>query len=130
MTFMDKTGGCTHGWRNRGGGDREGPSPPGLIDSIFLRGPGDPIYNENRPFLLLLSCYSTIAIVCIGGFGPVETLGALFLEVPRGLIPSPLESFLQPWLYNFFPANLGEVHEFRKQCRQFQRCGSSAVVRV
>ena len=52
-----------YGWRNRG--DREGPSPPGPINFISWVGPGGggPIYNENGPFLLLLDCFSAIAIV-------------------------------------------------------------------
>ena len=46
-----------------GEGDREGPSPPGPINSISWVGPGDPIYNENGPFLLLFDCFSAIAII-------------------------------------------------------------------
>ena len=47
------------------GADREGPSPPPRAPSIPFPGwdPGGPIYNENGPFLLLLDCFSAIAIV-------------------------------------------------------------------
>ena len=42
---------------------------------------GDPIYNENGPFLLLLNCFFSNCNNCIGGFGPFETLEDPF---PRG----------------------------------------------
>ena len=46
-----------------GGGDWEGPSPPGPINSISWVGPGDPVYHENGPFLLLLDCFSAKTII-------------------------------------------------------------------
>ena len=46
-----------------GGGGRERPSPPGPINSISWLDPGDPIYNENEAFLLLLDVFSAIVIV-------------------------------------------------------------------
>ena len=73
-----------------GGGDREGPSPPGPINFISWVGPGGPIYNENGPFLLLLNCFSAIAIVVyIVGFGPFETLVDPFPRRPQGLVTPP-----------------------------------------
>ena len=39
LTWPWKSG-HRHGWRNRGGGDREEPSPPGPINSISWVGPG------------------------------------------------------------------------------------------
>ena len=94
----------SHGWRNRGGGDREGPFPPGPINSISWVGPGGQIYNENGPFLLLLGYFSAIAIVvAIGGFGPFKTLGDPF---PRGpLRPSPLHL----WNHFFSPGTPSEL---------------------
>ena len=78
-----------------GGGDREGPSPPGPINFTSWGDPEGPIYNENGPFLLLLDCFSAIAIVVgIGGFGPFETLEDPFPRGPPG--PSP------PHLWNHF----------------------------
>ena len=70
------------------GVNREEPSPPGPINSISWVGPGgDPIYNENGPFyvswLFFSNCNS-----CIGGLGPLGTLGDLFLEGSQGLVPS------------------------------------------
>ena len=50
-----------HGWRNRG--DREGPSPPGPSHFISWMGPGRFNFYENGPFLILLDCFSAIAIV-------------------------------------------------------------------
>ena len=58
-----------------GGGDREGSSPPGPINSISWVGPGEQIYNENGPFLLLLGCFSAIAIVVYVVLGPLRHLG-------------------------------------------------------
>ena len=57
-------------------------------------------YNEKGPFLLLLDCFSAIAIVVWVVLGPLRHLGTLFLEGLQGLVPPPpppLESFLQPW---------------------------------
>ena len=72
-----------------GGGDRERPSPPVPIHSIFWVEPGgDPIYNENGPFLLLLDCFSAITIVVWVVLGPLRHSGTLFLEGPQGLVPS------------------------------------------
>ena len=53
---------CTHsGTFGETGVNREGPSPPGPINSISWVGPGgDPIYNENRPFLILLECFQQL----------------------------------------------------------------------
>ena len=44
------------------GVDREGPSPPAPLIPSPGWDPGDPIYNENGPFLLLLYCFSATAI--------------------------------------------------------------------
>ena len=49
---------------------------------------GDPIYNENGPFLLLLDCFSATEIVVWMVLGPLIHLGTLFLEGPQGLVPS------------------------------------------
>ena len=38
------------------GVDREGPSPSGPIIPFPGWDQGDPVYNENWPFLLLLDC--------------------------------------------------------------------------
>ena len=77
------------GLEKPGGGDR---------GDLPLRAPqipfpgwdqGDPIYNENGPFLLLFDYFSAISVVVgIGGFGPFETLGDRFPRGPQGLVPS------------------------------------------
>ena len=51
-----------HGWRNRGGTGGDIPLRAPLIQFSGW-GQGDPIYNENGPFLLFLDCFSAIAIV-------------------------------------------------------------------
>ena len=61
-----------------GGSYLEGPSLQAPINSISWVGPGDPIYNENVPFLLLLDCCNS----CIGGLGPFETPGDPLLRGP------------------------------------------------
>ena len=83
-------------------GGTGGTFPPGPINSISWVGPGGPIYNENGPFLLLLDCFSAIAIVVgIGGFGPLETLGDPFPWGP--LMPSPPTSgIISPALYSIY----------------------------
>ena len=59
-----------HGWRNRGGGDREGPSPSGPMNSISWLGPGGtqyimqmgPFYERGRrpsEFLLNMIIFSS-----------------------------------------------------------------------
>ena len=77
------------------GGGVAWPEKPGGPGGTFLSGPhkfhflgetrGDPIYNENCPFLLLFDCFSAISI---GGFGPFETFGDPFPRRPQGLVPS------------------------------------------
>ena len=60
--WLEKPGG--------GGGDREGPSPPGPISFTSWGDLGGPIYNENGPFLLLLDCFSESTIVVYVVLGP------------------------------------------------------------
>ena len=83
--WLEKPGG--------GGGDREGSSPPGPINSISWVGPGEQIYNENGLFLLLLGCFSAIAVVVYVVLGPLRHLGTLFLKGPQGLVPSSCQLF-------------------------------------
>ena len=70
------------------GVDREGPSPRAPLIPFPGCDPGDPIYNENGPFLLLLDCFSAIAIIVQVVWGPLGHSGTLFLEGPQGLVPS------------------------------------------
>ena len=65
------------GWRNWGGGDREGPSP-GSTDSISLGDPGDQIYNENGPFLLLLNCFSAISVIALVVIKYITKMGLFY----------------------------------------------------
>ena len=60
------------------------------------RDQGEPIYNENGPFLLLLDCFLAIAIIAWVVLGPLRHLGALFLEGPQGLVPSTFNNFSSP----------------------------------
>ena len=78
----------SHGWRNRGGGDREGPSPPGPINSSSWLRPGGTEYITKWALLTSLGLFFSNSNSCIGvrisykgGFGPFETLGDPF---PRG----------------------------------------------
>ena len=48
------------------------------------RDPGDLIYNENGPFLLLLNCFSAIAMVALAVLQGPGDIWALFLEGPQG----------------------------------------------
>ena len=82
-----------HGWRNRG--DREGPSPPGPINSISWEGPGGPNIYQNGPFLLLFQFFSNCSS-CVGGFGTFEILGDPFPRGPPRPRPPP------PHLSNHF----------------------------
>ena len=75
-----------------GGTGRDLPLWAPLILISFAGGDlGDPIYNEKGPFLLLLNCFSAIAIVALVVLGPLRPFGALFLEGPQGLVPSTSE---------------------------------------
>ena len=63
LSILTGENGCrlsVHGWRNQGGGGREGPSPPGPINFTSWVGPGGPIYTENGPFLLLSDCFQQL----------------------------------------------------------------------
>ena len=64
-------------------GDQEGLFPRAPL--ISFPG-GDPIYNENGPFLFLLNCFFTNCHSCLCGFGHFETLGPFLSRFPR---PSP-----------------------------------------
>ena len=75
-----------HGRRNRG--DREGPSPPGPIDSISWVGPGGTRYITKMGPFTSLGLFFSNCNSCIGGFGPFETLGDPFPRGPQGLVPS------------------------------------------
>ena len=101
---------------------------------------GDPIYNENGPFLLFLDCFSAIAIIVgIGGFGPFETLGTLYLEGPQGLVPST-SGIISPALashQSFSPLPAISPHvmaNIRRSCLRAQydrsgvmRCGNKMI---
>ena len=82
-----------HGRRNRGGGGGPGGTfPSGSHKFQFLSGTrGDPILNENGPFLLLLGQFFSNCNSCIGGLGPLRHLQTLFLGGPQGLVPSTSE---------------------------------------
>ena len=79
------------------GGDREGPSPPGPINSIAWVGPGGTQYiTKMGPFTSIRLFFSNCKS-CMGSFGPFETLGDPFPRGPPRPSPlPPLESFLQP----------------------------------
>ena len=69
-------------------GDREGPSPPGPINSISWVGPGGPSIQRKWILFTSLGVLFSNYNSCIGVFGPFETLGDPF---PRGPPrPSPL----------------------------------------
>ena len=70
-----------HGRRNRGGGDWEGPSPPGPTNSLSWVGPGVPNILRKWALFTSLGLFFSNCNNCIGGFGPFETLGDPF---PRG----------------------------------------------
>ena len=76
FTWLEKPG-------DRG---REGPYPPGPIDSIFWGIQGDTINNENGLFLFLLNCFSPITMDAsvVLEFEPFETLVGPFLRGPKG----------------------------------------------
>ena len=83
------------------GGDREGPSPPGPVNSSSWVGPGGGTeYITKWALFTSLGPFFSNSNSCIGGFGPFETLGD---PSPRGPPrpspppPPPPESFLQPW---------------------------------
>ena len=70
------------------GVDQEGPSPPGPSNSISWVGPGDLMYNENVPFLLLLDCFSATAIrpVSMGTLKPLSGVIKLTLPIETPVI--------------------------------------------
>ena len=72
-----------HSWRNWGGGT--GRDLPLRAPLIPFPGwdPGVPIYNENGPFLLLLDCFSAIAIVVQVVLGLLRHLRTLFHGGPK-----------------------------------------------
>ena len=87
-----------HGWRNpEGGTGRDLPLRAPLIS--FPR--WDKIQNQ---YITKWALFTSLGLFfsncnsCIRGFGPFETLGDPFPRGPQGLVPPPLESFLQPCL--------------------------------
>ena len=71
------------------GRDREGPSPPGPINSISWVGPGGPKVKGKWTLFASLGLFFSNCNSCIGSFGPFETLGSLYLEGPPRPSPPP-----------------------------------------
>ena len=80
---------CFHGWRNR-----EGPSPPGPINSISCVGPGGTQYITKWALFTSLVLFFSNCSSCIGGFGPFETLGDPFPRGPPRSSPPHLSNHL------------------------------------
>ena len=90
-----------HGWRNRGGGRDRGDLPlRAPLISFPGWDPGGPIYNKNEPFLLLLDCFSAVAIVVWMVLGPLRHLRTLFLGAPKAK-SSPTSGIISPALVLF-----------------------------